>query len=215
MKVMRTFIFLSALLVAVIPAQNASAVLSDENVYVDNDGKSWGVGHKTYDEVYVEWAVYEIADNPWPTVEFPAGNNFIYAYQIANLGQDPIDSFFLLENFGGEEIDWSSRISGTTAVDDEDLAEDVLPLLPCEFEATWSWSATDGSGFIMGDGGYSAFLMFASPYGPVPGGFGVTRTTDDEEDPGTPEIPEPASIALFGVASTWLLTSRRKKRNTA
>ncbi len=212
MKVMKIICFLTVLVVTAVPAHNALAL--PDSAFVDGDGKSWE-GHKTYDEVYVEWAVYDIADNPWE-VEFPSGNNYIYAYQIANLGNDSIESFYLLDAFGGPEIDWSARASGTQAVDDGLHEEDVMPVLPCEDEAVWNWSPTDGDGFIMANG-YSAFLIFASPYAPVVGGFGVARSTDDDSDTAVPDkdIPEPASIALFGIASSWLFANRRKKRHIA
>ena len=211
MKAIKVIGFLSVLAVATVLAQNASAL--PDSTYVDGDGKSWE-GHKTYDEVYVEWAVYTMAENPWTAdVTFPAGNNYIYAYQIGNSGADPIESFYLLEAFGGTKIDWASRAAGTQAVDDELHDEDVMPVLPSENEAEWRWSPTDGTGFITTDG-YSAFLIFSSPYAPVAGGFKVERSTDEGEPP-IPEVPEPGTIALLGVASGWFIANRRKKRQIA
>ena len=203
---MKAIGFLSMFIMTAILVQDAAA-LPTTDVYTDANGTSWK-GHKTYDEVYVEWAVYD--ENPWgEEVTFPAGNNYIYAYQIGDLGEDPIESFYLLEAFGGPEIDWSSRASGTQAVDDELHDEDVMPVLPCENEAEWHWSPTGGAGFITTDG-YSAFLIFASPYAPIAGGFKVERSTDTE--PPVPEVPEPGTIALLGVASSLFIARRTKKR---
>ncbi|MFH1370632.1 MAG: PEP-CTERM sorting domain-containing protein [Planctomycetota bacterium] len=211
MKVMKIIAFLSVLVIATVLAQEAAAL--PNSTFVDGDGKSWE-GHKTYDEVYVEWAVYNIAENPWAAdVTFPAGNDYIYAYQIANLGADPIESFYLLEAFGGSQIDWTSRAAGTQAVDDTLHDADIMPVLPSENEAQWNWSPIDGTGFITTNG-YSAFLVFSSPYAPIAGGFEVVRSTDEGDTP-IPDVPEPGSIALLGVASTWLIANRRKKRQTA
>ncbi len=207
MRVMKTIGFLGVLSIVAVLAQDAAAL--PDSSYVDGDGKSWE-GHKTYDEVYVEWAVYTMAENPWAAdVTFPAGNNYIYAYQIANLGEDPIESFYLLEVFGGSKIDWSSRAAGTQAVDDELHDKDVMPVLSYENEAEWHWSPIDGTGFITTDG-YSAFLIFSSPYTPIAGGFKVERSTETE--PPVPEVPEPATLALLGIASAMFAAKRGKKR---
>jgi hypothetical protein len=130
------------------------------------------------------------------------------------LGADPIESFYLLESFGGSKIDWSTRAFGTQAVDDTLHAEDLMPLLPCENQAEWKWSPTNGDGYITTNG-YSAFLIFASPYAPVAGGFTVERTTDT--DPAIPDdkVPEPGTITLLGIASSWLIANRRRKQQTA
>jgi hypothetical protein len=210
MKMMKILGFLSVLVIAILPAQYAAAL--PDSTYVDGDGKSWK-NSKTYDEAYVEWAVYTMAENPWaPDVTFPAGNNYIYAYQVGNLGADPIESFYLVEAFGGPKIDWTSRAAGTQAVDDPAHDGDVMPVLPCENEAEWHWSSIDGTGFITTNG-YSAFLIFSSPYAPISGGFGVERSTEGETP--IPPTPEPSTIALLGVASGWFLANRRKKRHTA
>src|SRR4030042_784316 len=119
MKATKVISFLIVLAIVTISARNASAL-------PDSSMDDWE-GHKTHDEVYVEWAVYTMAENPWADdeIEFPAGNDYIYAYQIANLGEDPIESFYLLEAFGGEKIDWSLRAFGTQAVAD---GEGVIPV---------------------------------------------------------------------------------------
>jgi hypothetical protein len=204
MKAMKTICLLSALVIAMLLAQNASAL---PNSSMDD----WE-GNKTYDEVYVEWAVYTMAENPWASdVTFSAGNNYIYAYQIGNLGADPIESFYLLETFGGTKIDWITRAVDTQAVADGD---GIMPILPSEYEAQWNWSPVDGDGFITTNG-YSAFLIFSSPYAPVAGGFKVERSTDEGESPIPDDIPEPGSIALLGIASSWLIANRRRKQRTA
>jgi len=197
MKVMKSIGFLSVLAVATVLAQNASAL-------PDSSMNDWE-GHKTVDKVYVEWAVYGISENPWTQVVFPSQDQYVYAYQIANLGETPIQSFCLLENFGGDWVDWSSRANGTQAVAYQD---GKMPAPnPSAAQGEWEWS-TAGDGFISSTNGYSAILILGSPYAPKAGGFKVNANKGEPPIP----TPEPATLALLGIASAMFAAKRGKKR---
>ena len=198
MKVMKAIGFLSVLAVATVLVQNASAL--------PNSSMTDWEGHRTVDQVYVEWAVYGISENPWAQVVFPSQDQYVYAYQIANLGDTPIQSFCLLESFGGDRVDWSSRANATQAV-----AYQVGKMPdpnPTAAQGEWEWSSA-GDGFISNNG-YSAILIFGSPFAPKAGGFVVNSDKGVPPRPG--DVPEPATLALIGIASAMFAAKRGKKR---
>jgi hypothetical protein len=196
MKAINTIGFLSVLAVATVLAQNASAL-------PDSSMNDWE-GHRTVDNVYVEWAVYGISENPWTQVSFLSQDLYVYAYQIANLGETPVQSFCLLEDFGGDRVDWSSRANGTQAVVFQDGK--MPDPNPSAAQGEWEWS-TAGDGFISNNG-YSAILILGSPNAPKAGGFEVNA---DKGEPSIP-TPEPATLALLGIASAMFVAKRGKKR---
>jgi hypothetical protein len=208
MRAMRTFVFVSALIVVALMAQNVAAMPS--GAYVDDYGKEWE-GYKTYQEdgfdMVLQWAVYDIADNPWAAeVEFPEGDNYIYAYQLFNKFSSSEDiGLFAILDISGNPLPQDIMHNTRSVADGDGAMSDPNP---SDNEGEWEWSA--GVGFVS-VGRYSAFLVFSSPYGPTRGSFKV-QAPEDEEGPGEPEVPEPGTIALLGGGAGLILLKRRTKR---
>lgn len=204
MKVMKSIGFLSILIIAAVAAQDAIAL--PYSSYVDEDGKSW-TGRKTDTRdgfnVKVEWTVYDIVAKPqefaWAGLEFPE-DRYVYVYRVTNLGGGDIGSFCMLDNPNTEMPDWSLRIDGTQAV-----GEGAMPDNPSVEQGKWVWS----SGGLDTVGATSAYLIFGSIYAPKVGGFKVEAPSGDEP---VPEVPEPGTVALLGIASAMFAAKRGKKR---
>jgi len=226
MKVTKVIGVLSVLIIAVMLVQDAAALPSSS--YVDGNGKSWQ-GYKTYTQdgydAVLEWAVYNVAANPWAgSVQFPAGDQYIYAYQLLNntSSSKDIGSFSVLD-IGGNPIT-QTLIHETQAVAD---GQGVMPdPNPSAVQGEWKW--TPGVGFITA-GKYSAYLIFSSAYAPtvgsftvktpaesdsgVPGGTGATGATGTTDTTGAVnQVPEPGILALLGIASAMFAAKRGKKR---
>jgi hypothetical protein len=210
MKVMKAISFLSVLIVAAVVAQDAMAL--PYSTYVDENGKSW-TGRKTDTRdgfnIKVEWTVYDIIAKPeefsWAGIDFPE-DRYVYVYRITNLGDDDIESFYLLENPQADQmIDWSSRIDETQAV--KAGGGGVMPDNPSVEQGKWVWS----SGGLDTVGATSAYLIFGSLYAPKAGSFKVEAPSGE---PPIPEVPEPGTIALLGIASSLLIAMRTKKRQS-
>jgi hypothetical protein len=79
-------------------------------------------------------------------------------------------------------------------------------------QGIWRWEKTSdgGNGYITA-GTYSAYMIFSSPFAPIKGSF---KVEEPQNKPPVPS-PEPGTIALLGVASSWLIANRRKKQHTA
>jgi len=207
MKVMKSIGFLSVLIIAVMLVQDAVALPSSS--YVDPNGKSWQ-GYKSYTQngydVVLEWAVYNIASNPWAaSVTFPPDDHYIYAYQLFSYTDSTKD----IGSFSVLDID-GNPITQTLMHETQAVAngQGVMPdPNPSAVQGEWKW--LPGVGFVAA-GKYSAYLIFSSVYAPVKGSFIVKAP--EESDPGTPQVPEPATLALLGIASAMFAAKRGKKR---
>ena len=210
MNVKKAISVLSVLIITAMLAQDAVALPASS--YVDGNGKSWQ-GYKTYTQdgydVVLEWAVYNIAANPWAgSVDFSAGDQYVYAYQLFSntTSTSNVGSFSVLD-IGGNPIS-QALMHETQAVAN---GQGVMPdPNPSAVQGEWKWMP--GVGFITA-GEYSAYLIFSSVYAPTAGSFAVKAP--EEGDAGVPnevgEVPEPGILTLFGIASAMFAAKRRKK----
>jgi hypothetical protein len=207
MVMMKRFCIIGVLIVAAMLVQDAMALPS--GTYVDDNEKNWS-GYKSYNsdgfDVVLEWAVYEISSvNPWAQqVDFPDGDNFIYAYQIFNYPDTTKDvGFFSVLDIGGNAVAQTLMHATRSVADGAGIMSDPNPSTT---QGEWKW--TPGVGFVSAQN-KSAFLIFSSVYGPTKGSF-VIRGPEEEEPP----VPEPGTLALFGVASGLFLAKRTRKRQS-
>ena len=203
MKVTKAIGVLSVLIIAAMLVQDAVALPASS--YVDGNGKSWQ-GYKTYTQngydVALEWAVYNIAANPWAgSVDFSAGDRYIYAYQLLSNATSTKDvgSFSVLGNAVTQTLMHETRAVAN--------GNGIMPTNPSAVPGEWKWMP--GVGFVTA-GKYSAYLIYSSGYGPTTGSFEVKEPKESE--PPTPEVPEPCTLALFGIASAIFAAKRGKKR---
>jgi len=209
---MKRYCIFGVLIVAAMMVQDAMALPS--GAYVDDNDKTWR-GYKSYTsdgfDVVLDWAVYEMSSLPsvFQAVNFPEGDNFIYAYQLFS---DPdatkdVGSFKMLD-IQGNPIAQTLMHATRSVADGAGIMTDPNPS-DDDKQGEWSW--TPGVGFVSA-GAKSAFLIFSSVYGPTKGSF-VIRGPDEEEPPG-PEAPEPGTLALLGTAAGMFFAKRTKKRQS-
>jgi hypothetical protein len=207
---MKRLCIFGVLIVAAMLVQDAMALPS--GAYVDDNNKTWR-GFKSYTndgfDVVLDWAVYKISSaNPWSQVDFPDGDNYIYAYQIFN-NQDAAKDvgFFGMLDKHGDPIT-QTLMHATQAVADGAGGVMTDPN-PSSKQGEWAW--LPGVGYVSA-GKNSAFLIFSSVYGPTKGSFVVKEA--QESDPGTPDVPEPGTLALLGTAAGMFFAKRTKKRQS-
>lgn len=165
---------------------------------------------------YVEYAVYDTASEDYHSMldglidgfANPGSGQYIYAYQILNLGTDlpPIMAFELL---GGNP----SLATGIGSMDDGNGG-----IIPTNDGTSFIWQFENGI-FVANE--HSAFLVFSSDSAPVAGGFSLSTLGEYGDEPpvdGLPggNVPEPATAGLLA-AGVWMLIKRKKDflKNTA
>ncbi len=218
MRVTRKVMCFCLLAVMSVAVQTASAVLP-HSTFGDDGTEVWG-GSKTYQkdglDVLVLFNVYDtlLYSNEFAWAGKPAGDRYIYAYQIANhpsRSTDDIGSFSLL-NLAGNPI-LETLMHGTTALDDTGNGISPDPL-PTEEQGAWMWSSTGG---YIDPGEHSWYLVFSSNNAPTKGNFKVLTSSEIETEPPIPEVPEPAMTALVGLGGMMLLSRKplRSRRGRA
>jgi hypothetical protein len=226
MKAMKTISFLIILVIVTVLAPDTAVALVylPDSTYAELQN-NWE-GQREYKEdvgdgllyILVEYSVYDTENLLKPgEIELAdalgLSGRYIYAYQIWNHPSESTEEVLSFELLYAEtklNIPASAfePYNDTSSSDDENGGVAPTPEISNN-QGEWT--------FVPGDlapGTHSWFLVFSSDFAPVRGTFEVTRNDSDFPAPDE-NVPEPASIALLGVASTWLLTSRRKKRNTA
>jgi hypothetical protein len=209
MRVMARTIGLGLFVGLTLLVQNASAVLPNSTY-----GKANGwEGYKYYDEngldVLVVFDVYDTKANPgeFTWAGKPAGDQYIYAYQIAshetNSTKD-VAHFSILDIEGNPILE--RLMHGTTALldDPNGIAPDPIPSAQ---QGVWEWSFENG---YIKPGEYSWFLVLSSNQAPRKGAFEVKAATDQGNPP---VVPEPGMTALLGVGATMLLTRSRNRQS--
>ena len=150
---------------------------------------------------YVEYAVYNTESVNYHSVldglidgfVNPGSGQYIYAYQVSNLGSGlpPIAMFELL---GGDP----SLADGIGYQDDG--YDGVIPFNDGE---SFLWLFQNG---IFVANKHSAFMVFSSDAGPVAGDFKLSTEYGDEPPV---NAPEPATVALLAAGACGLV--KRKK----
>ena len=211
MGVFKKFCFVGLLVIAAVFAQDASAL--PYSTY----GADYGwAGYKTYSQngldLTLTFNVYDIIAHPseiaWAAgVDFPAGDRYVYAYQLfsSSLSTKDVAYFGILDKSGNPIA--QVLMHATQGVGEGEMP-DPSPS-PEDEQGIWKWSP---GGYVSKDE-HSAYLIFSSIYAPTRGRFEV-KASDESEPPG-PEVPEPATIALFCIASGLLVARRNIKRRTA
>jgi hypothetical protein len=157
---------------------------------------------------YVEYAVYDTAAADYHSTRNglidgfpnPGTGQYIYAYQIINLGTSlpPITAFSLLggnpavANGIGEQSDGSGGI------------------LPTNNGTSFTWKFDNGT-FVVD--AHSAFMVFSSDKGPIAGTLKLSSLTESGNEPptngGNNPVPEPTTMAILASGVFGLLTRKK------
>lgn len=205
MKMMKSIVVvLSIIMVMAVLAQNALALPSSSL-----DGGKWG-GYDTYSDgaglsVEVVFNVYTASSGEFTwegQVAMPSTDKYIYVYQVFNSGSssENIDSFKVLNS---DKSDVSSSVMHQTCSQIDSTGTGISPdPAVSAIQGVWVWD-----GIVAGK--YSWYLIFSSDYAPTKGDFAIN--TASTTPPPAP-TPEPATIALVGVASALYAAKRGRKR---
>lgn len=221
MKVMKIISFLIVLAIAIVLAPDAAVALYflPDSTFAELQN-NWQ-GQREYEEetedgllkILVEYTVYD-TENLLKAGEIELAESldlsgrYIYAYQIWNHPSDSTEevlSFQLLYAETKLKIPVSSfePYSDTRSSDDGHEGVASTPQTSTN-QGAWAFAPGD-----LVAGKHSWFLVFSSDFAPVKGDFEVKM---EQGDMG---VPEPGSTTLLGIASGWLIATRRKKRQTA
>ncbi len=214
MRAIRKTWFLSLLAVVTLFVQDSSSALLvlPHSTYGDLHG--WQ-GSRIYEDngfnVLIDFTVYdtEIYRNEFIGTDGfvnPGQGRYIYAYQIFNhLSADKNIEYFGI--FGIETTLDEATIDGLGSQDD---GEEGAPTSDEYFDdnpARVVWEFDEG---VLIPSEHSYFLVLSSNYEPVVGDYEI-RSFKEEGDLSIPEIPEPATIALFGISGAPVFIRRRKR----
>lgn len=170
------------------------------------ESSTWqGARYYNQDNVYayVEYAVYDTTVGNYHSVldglidgfANPGSGQYIYAYQVLNLGSSlpPIAMFELL---GGNP----SMADGIGYQDDG-----YGGVIPFNDGESFLWRFENGI-FVANE--HSAFMVFSSDGRPVAGDFKLSALDEYGDEPPV-NTPEPATVALLA-AGAWELIRRKK-----
>jgi hypothetical protein len=181
---------------------------------------SFWQGARFYDQggiyAYVEYAVYNTAASSYHnafdglTDGFinPGSGQYIYAYQVSNLGSE-LEPIAIFELLGGN----SSAADGIGSQDDG-----YGGLLPLNDGESFEWRFLNG---IFTADEHSAFMAFSSDNAPITGSFRLSTLDEYGDEPpinggsGSGDVPEPAVAALLAVGIIRFAVRRNwANRNT-
>lgn len=221
MKLNRVFCLLSLLFVVMF-AGNAFAALYElpSSSYENGAGVTWS-GESTYTgngfQVLVQYAVYDTqGGNEWVNdggYEVPGDGRYIYAYQVFNANSDTKEIGYL-KLFGAEGRTLTGgEISGLGSEKDTTSTQfpeqGIQPFLG-EFDNTEkkiSWKFLNGDFGVIGQAQHSYFLIFSSNNAPVIGNYEIKPPQSEIL---VPDVPEPATIVLFGTGGLIFIRKLRK-----
>ncbi len=170
-------------------------------------------GYKSYNQDGIDMTVmFNVYDNLTNPGEFtwngaavkPSADRYIYAYQIINNSNSQDISLFNLLDKSNNPL--SQQVMHSSSSQSDGSALSIAPD-PCPEQGKWEWSVS--SGFLTA-GKNSWYLIYSSDLAPVKGNFRVEAASQTE--PPVPPVPEPCTLALFGIASTLFAAKRGRKR---
>jgi hypothetical protein len=220
-KLNRVFCLLS-LLFAVMFTGNAFAAFTFTPELPSSTYSSGGVtwyGESTYSDSgfqsLVQYAVYDTGDgkNEWGYAA-PGDGRYIYAYQVFNANSATQDIGYLnLFGAAGHTLTGGemSGIGSQMDTNSTEFPEQGKKPVSGEFDdagkkIVWKFLDAGGEFGIIGQGQHSYFLIYSSDIAPVMGSYEVKPLSQSE----IPQVPEPATIVLFGTGGLILLRKLRK-----
>jgi len=137
---------------------------------------------------------------------------FLYAYQVFNDYEEQSDreiTHFEVFAESGAQLNVASI---DTKEDENTGVQPADGYLDSSGEKViWTWDYSPlGNGLLYKDE-HSWHLIILSDSAPVVGDFNVKALEDTGEFPAA-DVPEPATIALFGIAQALVIATRRRKR---
>ncbi len=211
MRVVKKNKILLLMIVAMLFVQNANAtpLLPESSLY---EGISYfGVGR-------VEFAVYDtLAIEPDELgFEAPGTGQYIYAYQIfLDAGASEAIDFFGIPGLNTNAFTAPMNDNIGSADDGSGIAPDESPYIALyDGGAAGAWEFDDNGPLTAGE--HSWILLLRSDQSWTPGSYSFNNREDltnkipiIKDGDGNP-VPEPVTIALFGIGSLMILSKRRK-----
>jgi hypothetical protein len=219
MRVKKRICCFAALALITVPAACSFAAITSlyslpDSTFAEQQN-NWQ-GRKEYDNeeglhILVEFCVYD-TENLLKEKEqqladaLDLSGRFIYAYQIWNYPSDSTQDVLSFQLLTAEKkVIPESAYKGDTGCHD-DGTDGVAPTPEVSTkQGVWTFAPGDLEPSV-----HSWFLVFSSDFSPVKGDFKVEPPSSDQPVP--PEVPEPGTVALLGVASGLFLVRRGKKR---
>lgn len=206
---------LLVLLLAVSGSVNAALTyLPDSSVW---EGYTYYEGDENM-SVRLEYAVYDLEDDDDvdaldtldSSITSLGEGQYVYIYQLFTNDET---GYLAVESFELLGFD-TSVISDISSIDDDSgVSVDSDGLTDSGSSITWMFESV-----TLGDGTQSYYLVFTSDASPVAGDYElISKTsvvvpgTDDSDDSGT-EVPEPATVALFGLGMTAVMRKVRRRK---
>jgi len=198
MMITRKIGFVALLLIATSFVQNVSATLISSHYY----GSTF---YNTDDGLkgYIDFAVYDDRSEYESLYDLPAPGtgDYIYAYQIFHdTGVNPAAAYFAILDIAGAPVDGINSHDDSTggiASTDEYLIGS---------KGIWEFQSELGEGILLA-GEHSWFLVLSSDTDWVKGDFEIKPA---EPWIPVPEIPEPCTLALFGLGGAIMLLRQKK-----
>jgi hypothetical protein len=198
MMIKRKIGFVALLFFATSLVQNVSATLISSHY----DGSTF---YNTDDGLYgrIDFAVYDDrAEYEYRYgLSAPGTGDYIYAYQIFHdAGVNPAVAYFAILGIAGapvDGIDSQDDSTGGIASSDEYFTDS---------RGVWEFQSELGEGILLA-GEHSWFLVLSSDTDWVKGDFEIKPA---EPWIPVPEIPEPCTLALFGLGGAIMLLRRKK-----
>jgi hypothetical protein len=217
MKMMKNTSFIvSVIFAAGILTQSAMAL--PYSTYGDQN--NWS-GYKSYNEDGIKMTlIFNVYDTVAHPTEFtwnssatgttkPAGDRYVYAYQIINDSTSQDISLFNLLDKSKNPLSQQLMHASCSQWDGSSLSVGPSPQVATQ-QGIWEWSAASGG--LLSAGKNSWYLIFSSDNAPTKGSFKVEASSGT--DPAVPgeDVPEPCTLALFGIASALYAAKRGRKR---